>query len=132
MKTGEYRNCEVCGKEIYVWPSRLKFGHGRFCSRVCMFEARRGPGNPYWNGGIRQGGHGYLMGLAPDHPAVDQKGYVLMHRLVMEKSLGRYLKPEEVVHHINEKVSDNRLENLRLFSSNSEHMKYHREERKGG
>ena len=65
---------------------------------------------------------GYVMVLAADHPNAKASGYVLEHRLVMERALGRLLLPGEVVHHINDVKDDNRIENLELFSNNSEHL----------
>lgn len=47
------------------------------------------------------------------------------HLLVAEKMIGRKLNKGEVVHHINGIGHDNRPENLRVFKSQSEHMKHH-------
>jgi hypothetical protein len=68
---------------------------------------------------------GYIMVYAPDHPYCNSNGYVREHRLVVEKRLGRYLRPEETVHHINEIRDDNRDENLELFESRESHSVIH-------
>ncbi len=74
-----------------------------------------------WKGG-RIHTHGYIRILKRDHPFCNKYGYVYEHRLVMEEHLGRYLDPNEVVHHKNKIRTDNRIENLELFSDNGKHL----------
>lgn len=45
-------------------------------------------------------------------------------RLAISRILGRPLSASEVVHHINGKEEDNRLENLMLFKNNRDHLRY--------
>ena len=66
---------------------------------------------------------GYILILNKEHPHVVGK-YVREHRLVMELHLGRYLRPNELVHHINGNKKDNRIENL-LLLSRAQHVSLH-------
>jgi len=68
---------------------------------------------------------GYIMEMCKGHPFADKKGFVLQHRLVMEKKLGRYLTKDEIVHHRNSIRNDNRIKNLKLFNNRGEHKKWH-------
>lgn len=85
-----------------------------------------------WKGGIIYN-NGYRLVKCPDpiHPHQYRGGYVYEHRYVIEQSIGRYLDPKEKVHHINGNITDNRLENLVLCQSNSDHFKrFHVEQAK--
>ena len=83
---------------------------------------------------VKHHSQGYNLVYYPNHPAKDVSGYVLEHRVVMESHLGRFLFPDEIVHHLNGNKADNRIENLQLMT-NKEHASYHmkkrHEERRG-
>lgn len=77
----------------------------------------------------RKDGYNYIY--FPDHPKCTKDGYIMEHDLIMECYIGRWLKEKEVVHHINHKRDDNRIENLQLMTT-SEHARLHMLERKKG
>lgn len=72
-----------------------------------------------WKGGMRRSS-GYILFKIPEghkYSCMRRKdGYVLLHRLIMAQHIGRPLKPDEVVHHINGDGCDNRIENMKLYN----------------
>ena len=131
--------CIDCGKETHIISTRCKScenrtrKHSKKTRKKCS-DSKLGPLNPNygkrkfelgsWKGGriIR---NGYIYVYCIDHPYKVWGRYVLEHRLVMENHLKRYLKPEEIVHHINGIKTDNKIENLELFSNIRGHRKLH-------
>lgn len=82
--------------------------------------------NGYGHTKVHNGG--YLLAYVPKHPNAHKDGYVMLHTVIMEQKLGRYLNDDEVVHHINHNRKDNRIENLQLMKK-KDHMSMHMKER---
>ncbi|MFA5075728.1 MAG: HNH endonuclease [Candidatus Babeliales bacterium] len=94
-------------------------------SRKKISFSKLGKKNPNWKGGVHIKADGYRLVRSLGHPYADRQGYVAEHRLVMERHLGRFLSPGEIVHHINGIPDDNRYANLLLFSGQKEHLRHH-------
>lgn len=85
---------------------------------------RLGDLNHGYVGGRQVDLDGYVAVLAPvGHPHMRKDGSIAEHRLVLERHLGRYLLPTEIVDHIDGLQLHNAPENLRLFASNAEHLR---------
>ncbi len=132
LKPNVHYDCIVCGKHVdrYVAPSSFCNNTFEFCSRTCKGKYQVGDKHPLWKGGTFSDGKGYRKVHAKNHPFADNHGAIFEHRHIMEQSIGRLLNKSEVVHHINDNPSDNRIENLMLFKNQAEHKKFH-EQRDG-
>lgn len=60
---------------------------------------------------------GYVVWFDPDCMHANSHGHVYEHRYVMGEHMGRKLLPNETVHHKNGNRSDNRVENLEVWST---------------
>ena len=120
-----WAKCRECGKEREVRVARGKILNP-LC-KSCSLKHRNifGEKHPAWKGG-KFDFNGYkLVKIYEDdffYPMANTNGYVLEHRLVMAKHLGRCLQRWEIVHHkgirhsdIRNK-SDNLIDNLQLVT----------------
>ena len=94
----------------------------KFCSLKC---SSHGKFNGRWNGGRKIDNFGYILIWVPREERMGRKfEYIREHRLVMERKLGRRLEFNEIVHHKNGNIKDNRIKNLEIISR-GEHSRYH-------
>src|SRR3990172_7004837 len=100
--------CENCGKEFSVKPKRFRRGV-KFCSMECRRKVQ------YTGRFTRSDGY-VAVRIGPE--------FLLEHRVVMARHIGRDLGKREHVHHRNGIKSDNRLENLELLTI-EQHAKLH-------
>ncbi len=63
----------------------------------------------------------FVLVYKPDHPKAFGLGYVPEQILVVEKTIGRSLSPDEDVRHINGNTQDNRPQNLEITSLNADY-----------
>ena len=125
--------CLICGKEL------RHLSHLKYCSLKCSGIAKRDKKHHLYKG-RKLHSEGYIYILNREHPFSSKEHLILEHRLIMEDWLRtnnpnseylveldgkKYLSKKVIVHHENGFKADNRIENLIVYSSHSEHIKEH-------
>ena len=96
-------SCTTCGNPIMRIKSRIRKQLHHFCNSKCYYT-------------FLQAGNGF--------PYIDST----YHRRIARSITNQHFTLQEghVVHHENRNQTDNRLENLRVFTTQGDHIRYHR------
>lgn len=97
-------NCAFCNEEFIVPQCRKN--SAKCCSKGCYFALIHKDGRSY----RRRRKDRFL---SPEH------------RLIVEEAIGRKLRKNEVVHHIDENRLNNSVDNLFIFKNCSDHTRWH-------
>lgn len=128
------RICVICSRSFITTAGLVKEGKGFTCGAKCRGKlcarhhlGKRRYGSKHFSkpGDVKKIREGYVAERVSDNepwismsrvktPRGTPDGWVLQHRLVMAKHLGRCLERTETVHHVNGDKTDNRISNLQL------------------
>lgn len=130
------RVCDDCSDEAEVsyWNVYRKKEHR--CYSCANSKNRRGKST--WNKGLKRepnklgnwykNSSGYIEVWTGKHTLPETvSGYYREHRLMVEYDRGYPLSKKEMVHHIDGDKTNNRLSNLYVCSSDSEHQSIHKQ-----
>ena len=132
--------CDVCGKVFDKVDSAVR--EHNFCSvdhlrkwnseRMSDYNKSKNPMNKKWTKKMRLKKREQVL----ERTGKGEKDYNKFlgrheHRVVAERMLGRKLKKNEVVHHIDLNKQNNDEKNLVVLPSNSEHSHLHQILKKG-
>jgi len=125
------KKCLVCNNEFLTYPSKIKLGRGKYCSKTCSNSITlikkgqrlspatelKGTLNPkgYRITVSRENGRPYRELFLPEYPNTMKNGYIREHRYIMEQHLGRPLEKDEIVHHIDGDTLNNNPSNLEVM-----------------
>lgn len=103
--------CRVCGQPFWKRSklTRSQWERQEFCTNACAGRFKR-------RGQVGQEGRTKIW---------DGDRIRLRYHVVVEKKIGRPLRPGEIVDHYDGDPTNDDPENLRVFPSTSEHMKSH-------
>lgn len=105
----------ILGKGIYIHNNGNNLDNRK--QNLSKARGHHNQGKVYMNG--------YIAVYMPEHKRAFNNGCVYEHILVAENMLGRELKQDECVHHIDKNRTNNDKSNLMVFSNSQSHIMYH-------
>jgi len=118
LRLGLKRTVRIYPAKTELFKERMRGDGNPFYGKKHTEETKRKISEKNWKGG-KSVHQGYVL--------IRRKNkYVKEHRLVMEKTIGRRLRPEEIVHHKDGNRENNHIHNLELCESQSEHISKHK------
>jgi|JI10StandDraft_1071094.scaffolds.fasta_scaffold375182_3 hypothetical protein len=117
--------CFTCQKQYRRESWKVRGAH-TFCSNSCRgvwTSTQTGANAARWAGGVKQD-RGRTLIYKPDHHRANAKGYVYRYWVVAEEKIGRELRPNEVVHHIDRDRGNDNPDNLEVMTR-GEHTLLH-------
>lgn len=120
-----------CNNQMMV--KYYKKDRKKYCSKKCFYKYRTRPKGLKYKiivknkGWFKDGNKPYNFG---NETYCLDGGYLRsdkgrQHRQIFEKYIGRKLKNTEIIHHVNGKKTDNRLQNLQYFKNTAAHSRIH-------
>lgn len=113
-------------KRLSVGTDTVNRWRRRYGIYLPLEEARRRCALARWAGQRKEVvvAGGYREVFSPEHPKADYQGRVPEHMVLVEGWMGRSLRADEIVHHINMDKLDNSRANLSVLHK-SDHAKIH-------
>lgn len=119
-----WHGCIRCGKER--WVIVLRSQPKALICRKCHDLRRKRESHPNWKGGKTITSGYVAVRLHPDDypfsPMAQKSGYVMEHRLVMARHIGRPLMESEIIHHKDGNKQNNAINNLKLTFRGSHYL----------
>lgn len=107
------KTCAFCGKEFQFASGKE---HQQYCSKSCAISANNKARGRNMTGKMTS--EGFVGTNVQGYTTIRINGVrKTMHRHIMEQHLGRPLGSHEHIHHKNGDRSDNKLENLEVWST---------------
>ena len=108
-----YAKCDMCGDTYKICKSHFGRTKTHFCSKECFYKYKR-----------TQEERDRVSALGIGKQKYKHRNRQSEHRYIVEQKIGRKLKSDEIVHHIDGNKRNNDPSNLTIMSR-AEHAKLH-------